>query len=309
MIRALIAMAAALMLTPLPATASPPATGSFIDLPAVKSTNVAPVHVTIWLPPGYAKARTRFPVIYMHDGQNAFFPKQSGYGKVWAADKAMLKLIAAGETKGAIIVAMWSPRDGRARQYFPQKIYADLPPDARAEADLFLQGPVYSDAQLRFLVNELKPMIDKRFRTRPGRDDTYVVGSSMGGLISFYAISQYPKIFGGAACVSTHWPLASPERIDAKRTGAILAVWDRYIRSNLGPPDGRRIWFDHGDQTLDQYYPAYQSEIDRKLIAIGWQPKRDFETRSYPGAAHEENAWAARLDEIFRWLLVPQPAS
>lgn len=300
MIRALLAVLLWLGAA-MPAQAAP--TGSFVDLPRVESANIPPVHVTIWLPPGYQRPGARFPVIYMHDGQNVFFPALSGYNKVWAADKAMLGLIADGATRGAIIVAVWHPGEARARQYFPQQLYENLPPDLRVEADQFLNGPVRSDSYLKFLVTELKPMIDRRYRTLGDRANSFVVGSSMGGLISLYAIARYPAIFGGAACVSTHWPLAAPERVDAARTGAVLGVWDRFIAEDLGAPGRRRIWFDHGDQTLDRFYGAYQAEIDRKLARIGWQRGRDFESRSYPGAAHEENAWAARLPEIFAWLL------
>lgn len=312
MIRWLIAaFAGALMLMGVsPALARKPAAavraaGSFIVLPKVASKNIGPAHVTIWLPPGYAKTRDRWPVIYMHDGQNVFFPKRSGYNKVWAADKAMVKLIGDGTTKGAIIVAV-DHQPARARQYFPQEIYNRLGAELRAEADRFLIGPIYSDAYLRFLVSELKPMIDKRYRTLADAEHSHVMGSSMGGLISLYAIAEYPQVFGRAACVSTHWPLAAPDRVGPAKA-EVLAIWSDFLTERLGAPRGRRIWFDHGDQTLDQFYGPYQTEIDRKLISIGWQPQREFETRSYPGAAHEENAWAARLPEILEWLLATAP--
>ena len=87
----------------------------------------------------------------------------------------------------------------------------------------------------------------------------------------------------------------------------ILGAWDRFLRDDLGPPQGRRIWFDHGDQTLDSFYGPWQVEIDRRMVANGWQPQRDFETKTYVGAGHEENAWAERLPEIFAWLLAEPP--
>ncbi|MBX9813800.1 MAG: esterase family protein, partial [Sphingomonas sp.] len=127
-------------------------------------------------------------------------------------------------------------------------------------------------------------------------------GSSMGGLISLAAIARYPQVFGAAACVSTHWPLVAPDHIEMP-TPELGAVWDRFLAERLGAPAGRRIWFDHGDQTLDQYYGPWQSRVDARLIAIGWRPGEDFETKAYPGTGHEENAWAARLPEIFAWLL------
>lgn len=308
MIRALILLLTLICAGPVLAKKAAVArTGSFVELPALRSTNLPePAHITIWLPPGYATAKARFPVIYMHDGQNVFFPKRSGYNKVWAADKAVLKLIAEGETSGAIIVAI-DHQKARSRQYFPQAIYPMLPAWARADADLFNRGPIYSDAYLKFLVGDLKPLIDKRYRTASDRENTHVVGSSMGALISLYAIAEYPDVFGRAACVSTHWPLSNPPLAEVRRN-EVFGVWDRFLTERLGPPKGRRVWFDHGDQTLDQFYGPYQTAIDRKLIGVGWQPQVDFEMRSYVGAAHEENAWAARLPEIFKWLLAKPPA-
>ena len=81
------------------------------------------------------------------------------------------------------------------------------------------------------------------------------------------------------------------------------ALWKSYLTQHLGKPGGRRLWMDHGDKTLDAAYPAWQPLIDQDVAALGWKKGRDFESRVYPGAAHEENAWAARLDDIFGWLL------
>lgn len=279
--------------------------GRFVDLRAVASAHIPAQHVTIWLPPGYDRGRQRYGVVYMHDGQNVFFPAKSGYGKAWEAGKSLLRLIAAKQVDPVIIVAVWNPGAARARQYYPQALYAGGPRWARDEADRLFKGPVYSDAYLKFLTSELKPMIDRRYRTLADRDHTAIVGSSMGGLISLYAIAEYPLVFGSAGCVSTHWPLSNPVIAPAQRD-ELLALWGKYLTERLGPPDGRRIWFDHGDQTLDGFYGPWQSAIDAKLVSIGWQPGRDMSTRLYQGAAHEEGAWAARLDDVFGWLLGPR---
>lgn len=123
----------------------------------------------------------------------------------------------------------------------------------------------------------------------------------MGGLISLYAIARYPGIFGKAAAVSTHWPLAAPQWTDGERE-QIFDAWQAFIARDLGKPAGRRIWFDHGTATLDGFYEPYQHVIDAALIENGWREGLDFSSRVYEGAAHEENAWAARMDDIFSWL-------
>lgn len=301
-VRRLILLLALVLAASSAATAKRAPEGRFVDLPTVASAHIPAQHVTIWLPPGYDRGRQRYGVVYMHDGQNVFFPAKSGYGKAWEADKSLLRLIAAKQVDPVIIVAVWNPGAARARQYYPQALYTVGPRWARDEADRLFKGPIYSDAYLKFLTSELKPMIDRRYRTLADRDHTSIVGSSMGGLISLYAIAEYPLVFGSAGCVSTHWPLSNPVITPAQQ-GELLALWGKYLTERLGPPEGRRIWFDHGDQTLDGFYGPWQSAIDAKLIAVGWQPGRDMSTRLYQGAAHEEGAWAARLDDVFGWLL------
>jgi hypothetical protein len=84
---------------------------------------------------------------------------------------------------------------------------------------------------------------------------------------------------------------------------ALLALWDGWFAARLGKPDGRRVWLDHGTATLDAFYAPYQQVVDARFAAAGWQKGRDWESKVYEGAEHEENAWAARLPEIFGWLL------
>ncbi|OYY92073.1 MAG: hypothetical protein B7Y45_00870 [Sphingomonas sp. 28-66-16] len=306
MIRALLILAA-LLLPGWAAFAKAPTrtpTGHFVDLPAVKSTNIAPMHVAIWLPPRYAAGKKRYGVVYMQDAENLFFLDKSNFHKVWAADKSVLRLVATKAIDPVIIVGIYSPKGDRSRTYMPQKLYAALPPALKVKADAFMAGPNQSDAYLRFLTGELKPMIDRRYRTLGDPAHTVIAGSSMGALISLYALAEYPGVFGAAACVSTHWPLIDPAEA-ATFEPELLTVWQRYLTDRLGPPAGRHLWFDHGDQTLDRFYGRWQTQIDATLNQIGWRPHQDVETRSYPGAAHEENAWSARLDDVFGWLLGP----
>ncbi len=276
--------------------------GRFVEFPAVPSANIAAPHVVVWLPPGYDAARRRYGVVYMHDGQNLFFPARSNFNKVWAADKSALRLITAKKVPPFIIVGIDQPGKDRGRQYLPNRMYQTVSPETRNGLDAFIGGPVISDAYLRFLVKELKPKIDREFRTIADRRHTAIAGSSMGGLISFYAITQYPDIFGVAGCVSTHWPLASPGDLSDPNAD-VVASWTRYVKNDLGAPKRRRIWFDHGDATLDAYYAPYQKTVDQALQDKGWLLQRDFASRNYAGAAHEENAWAARLDAVFEWML------
>lgn len=294
MIRALLGLLALLTATPSRAD-----NGRFVEIAAVSSVNITPPHVVVWLPPGYDASKARYPVVYMHDGQNVFFPERSGFNKVWAADKSALRLIASHRVKPFIIVAVDHPGAERYRQYFPQAIDDAAPPALRAVFEN--EGSVYGDRYLKFLVTELKPRIDHDYRTLSDMRHTAVVGSSMGGLISCYAFVEYPKVFGRAGCVSTHWLLTMPDKLPVGANPVVM--WEDYLTRKLGRPAGRRLWMDHGTETLDAYYDPWQRRIDARLGQLGWRQGRDFESRVYPGAAHEENAWAARLDDIFAWLL------
>lgn len=278
--------------------------GRFVEIAAAPSTQpaIAPPHVTVWLPPGYQSSRRRYGVVYMQDGQNVFFADRAAFGHVWAADKSLLRLIAAKRIAPVIVVAIDNPGGTRYRQYFPQALYAAATPALRDQFDALAKGRITGDAYVAFLTHDLKPMIDRRFRTLSDAAHTAIVGSSMGGLISCYAFVRAPIVFGKAACVSTHWPLADPQNVGPFHP-ELAAIWKHWLDAHLGAPRGRKLWMDHGTATLDAAYAPWQDAIDGDLTALGWRRGRDFVSRTYPGASHEEKAWAARLDDIFAWLL------
>ncbi len=268
----------------------------------VPSAFVPQTIVTVWLPPGYARETgRRYPVVYMHDGQNLFFKERSGYNKIWAADRSALRLIAARKVRPFIIVGVDHPGKERYQQYFPTKVAEPLL-RRRIESSA---GPLKGDAYLRFLADELKPLIDRVYRTRPQAKFTAVAGSSMGGLISLYALAERPGVFGKAAAVSTHFALIGPDDL-AKAPGlgeTIKGAWRVYLYNQLRAPKRRKLWMDHGTATLDAHYAPYQQVVDAEVRRLGWRQGRNFESRVYQGAEHDENAWAVRLDDIFGWLL------
>jgi enterochelin esterase-like enzyme len=274
--------------------------GRFVTF--AQPADIGPVTVTVWLPPGYDRGSRRYPVLYMHDGQNVFFPKRSGFNKVWAADKAALQLIRVRKTAPFLIVAVDHPGPARYLRYFPTRVVS-APFAAGIEAHA--KGKLAGDSYLTFLADTLKPVIDGRFRTRPEPRHTAVAGSSMGGLISLYALAERADVFGKAAAVSTHSPLVDPDLLarEPAMAAGVKADWTRYLATRLGAPQGRKLWMDHGTETLDAGYAPYQAVLDAGVAKAGWARGRDFESRVYQGTPHEENAWAARLPEVLGWLL------
>ena len=118
------------------------------------------------------------------------------------------------------------------------------------------------------------------------------MGSSMGGLILLYAMSKYPKAFGGAACLSTHWPIGDGVMLD-------------YLQGHLPGPATRRLYFDRGTATLDAAYPAYQDLAAGLVRAGGYAEGRNFATRVFEGDAHDEASWSKRAEIPLRFLLAP----
>jgi predicted alpha/beta superfamily hydrolase len=276
--------------------------GRFDEMQVSASGDMPATGVTIWLPPGYDKGNRRYPVVYMHDAQNLFFLERSNFKKIWAADKSALRLISAKKISPFIIVGINQPGEARYAQYFPQGLYGAASPELRGKFDVMTKQPLYGDAYLRWLTGTLKPMIDMAYRTKRDRDHSAIAGSSMGGLISCYAFTRYPKVFGRAACVSTHWPMGNPMET-AGFKDELVKLWADEFARGIGKPGKRRLWMDHGDQTLDAFYPPYQADMTKEVEKLGWKQDRDFVARAYPGTAHDENAWAARMDDIFGWTL------
>lgn len=276
--------------------------GRLIEYERVAAQGLPDQRLTIWLPPGYDTSDARFPVLYMHDGHNLFDVKNSNFNKIWAADKAMLAAVKSGKVEPHIIIGIWAPGRDRHRQYLPRSLYDKTAGNLRQQLDGMTAGGVISDRYLAWIAGPLKSWVDSSFRTRPGRDDTAIVGSSMGGLMSCYAFLERPEVFGRAGCVSSHWPAVDPRSVEGD-SAELKALWDGWFAARLGAPGGRRVWMDHGTATLDAFYAPYQQVVDARFASAGWQRGRDWESRVYPGAEHEENAWAARLPEVFGWLL------
>lgn len=273
----------------------PRITGTVERLEKFESKHVAPRYVDVWLPPGYslpgAKQR-RYPVIYVHDGQNVFDPASSFIGVDWGIDETMTRLIGEKKIPEALIVAIWNTPK-RLSEYMPQK-----PLEQLAEADLdamfkSVRREPLGDAYLRYLVTELKPAIDARYRTLPDRAHTSLMGSSLGGLISLYAVCEYPDVFGGAACLSTAWQVAN-------------GVTVRELKKSLPDPRTHRLYFDFGTGTNDGSIEPFQEKVDALLKESGYTNGVNWVTQKFPGEEHSERAWRKRVHLPLQFLLNPK---
>lgn len=244
-------------------------------------------HVEVWLPPGYDDQRdTRYPVLYMHDGQNLFDPRIANTGIDWGVDEAVTRLVQRGRISPVIVVGVWST-SARGPEYSPWHGATDY---------------------ARFLTQELMPRVNREFRTLTGPANTAVMGSSMGGLLSFYLVTRHPEAFGACGCVSTHFPLS--EAVVARYFPGLAgsATPDstpyilRDITAGLTVPPGARYWFDYGTLGLDSAYAPTHEAVRAWLRNQGLVEDRDFVVRRYDGADHNEASWRRRLEDPLTFL-------
>lgn len=289
--------------------AAPQAGGRFIDIEPFPSQFVTPRKVRIWLPPDYNE-QERYDSLYMHDGQNLFEPAASFAHGAWDVDKHLVALREANAIRPTIVIAIWNGQSYRSREYGPQEPIESLAPELQARIPRpSADGGTspQSDAYLKFLAEELVPYVDQHFPTIAQRDHRFLMGSSMGGLISLYALSKYPALFGGAGCLSIHWIIATNPQLTTPPDRATLAViaqsYRTWLQQHLPTAGHHKIYFDHGDQGLDALYGEHQQQIDQLVRAKNYQQNKDWVTRYFAGTDHNEKAWRARLAEPLRFLL------
>jgi predicted alpha/beta superfamily hydrolase len=257
--------------------------------------------VRIWLPPGYDNSRRSYRTLYMLDGQFAFAGDSDGTN--FAADERVERLAAADRIQPALIVAVDNLEEDRFLQYMPQSIYDRAKGDLRAAIDREIARtggkPLVSRQFVRFLTARLKPHVDARYRTLPGRLDTAIFGASMAGVMAGAIFVEGSQAFGRGACMSPNWPIYDQRFVEHPQ---LLSLWPAYF-ARLGAPAGRRLWLDHGTEMMDAGMAPHQMGIARRLAKLGWRPGRNLETRVYQGAGHAFAQTAVQMDEMLTWLL------
>lgn len=264
-------------------------TGRLLVLPDFYSPQLNNTRdLLVYLPQSHdADGTRRYPVIYVHDGQN-LFDANTSYAGEWRVDETMTALEAEGIA--AIIVGIPTMGADRIHEYSP---FADRMSKGR--------GALY----LRFIVETVKPLIDGEFRTLPDRANTGLLGSSMGGLISLYGFFEHPRVFGLAGVVSPALWFGG---------GAIYGYVARQ------PHQDGRIYLDVGTQEAGSakktgwLSPAWRQSPSQRyvngvrkmrdlLIQKGYSENETLRYVEEEGGLHNEDAWARRLPEMLRWLL------
>jgi enterochelin esterase-like enzyme len=290
----------------LPWSETPPAvrTGRIERLHAVPSRNVDARPIDVWLPHDYAPDK-RYAVLYMQDGQNLFDASQTWNKSAWNVHEALAKLMQQGEVQDTIVVGIPSNGKYRYSEYYPEKYLALAPQAVRDDYVRRAQwGRTLGDAYLRYIVEELKPAIDKTYSTRTEAGGTFLMGSSMGAMVSLYALCEYPGVFGGVAALSTHWigkpgVWGAPNKL---QNAALPLAAFNYLSRHLPKPGTHRLYFDHGTLGLDAVYGVHQSFFDVVGADLGFTADQ-WLSRVFEGTGHSEADWAARVEVPLRFLL------
>ena len=275
--------------------------GSLFRVDSFPSNFITPRPVDVWLPDGYSKDK-KYSVLYMHDGQNLFDETTTWNKQEWKVDEWATQLMSEGKTKDFIVVGIHNIPQIRWQDLFPEKAMAYMNVKIKDSLTALakkrnINVDFKGDEYLKFLVEELKPVIDHQYSVYTDKSHTFVAGSSMGGLMSMYAISEYPEVFEGAACVSTHWVGAMP----MPNNPYPEAIF-KYMEANLPKAASHRLYFDYGNKTLDQHYPQYAPRVDVILKAKGYS-KANSENLFFEGTDHSESSWNKRLDQPLTFLL------
>ncbi len=240
--------------------------------------------VLVYLPPGYRRfSRKRYPVLYLHDGQNVFDAATAFAGVEWGVDETAERLIRKQLIEPLIIVAIANMGEDRIHEYAPTRGVID----ARAKRKKRSRG--LARLYGHFLIDELKPYIDRKYRTKPGAEFTGLGGSSLGGLVTLAIGILYPRAFSRLVVMSPSiW-------------------WDDFAIYRLvdsieqKPP--LKIWLDTG--TAEPGWDQARELRDR-LVEKGWRLFDDLKYLEVEGADHSEAAWAARVDPALRFLFPPR---
>ena len=231
--------------------------------------------IWIYLPKGYATSSKIYPVLYMQDGQNLFNDQTASFGE-WGVDECLDTLEKA-ITSECIVVGIDHGGENRVSEYCPYDYSMKnsfVTPDTKGEGKAYVE----------FLVKNLKPYIDSKFRTKKGREYTYIAGSSMGGLISEYAILTYPEVFGAAGIFSPAFWIAPFIFEEASKSES--NVLSRFYMYGGGKESGNMI-----------------SDIEKMYDVLGKKKRYEIERSINPIGEHKEKFWQQAFPEFYTWLM------
>ena len=268
--------------------------GTLIRIDSFQSSFIGRRTIDIWLPDDYNKEE-KSALLFMHDGQMLFDSSTTWNGQEWGVDELFTDQGSAFER--TVVVGIHNGDTKRHAEYFPQKSADYLSEELLIDFEDKMEFPLSADRYLQFLVEELYPYILDNYNVYENPESTFIAGSSMGGLISWYALCEYPNIFGGAACLSTHWPM-----FYSNEDNPMPAAFMSYLEDHIPLEEKPKFYFDTGTETLDSLYPVHQARVDSLFRSKGYDEDR-FLSLIFEGKDHTERSWRERLSVPIGFLL------
>jgi len=272
-----------------------------LDDPQLGSRKMA-----VWAPKN-TSSKDSLQVLVLMDGQMLFDGTTTWNQQEWRVDEIMDSLMLQKAIPPTLVVGLWHAEKQRRAEYFPQKVYEQLSREELVRVQELWQATLestdqvplpYSDNFTEWIAQKVLPYVYTQYPTAHRTPQhTFIGGSSMGGLLAWYAHLEHPEIFGGSMSMSTHWP-----GLYTLENNPLPAAFKNYLEKNLPTTPMGSWYFDTGYQTLDAMYPAWQAQVDEVLAAKGYGP-RHWQTRYEPKGAHTEQDWARRLPDALVWLL------
>lgn len=250
--------------------------------------------VDVWVP---KDLNPKTPVLVMHDGRNIFDEQDSFSGTTWGVIPAIKNEL---RSPAPMVIGVWGQSDQtRLRELSPEQIVkVDIEHFWKHVTEPYKTTGTepFGDSYVSLIADAIVPYLLLRYQVEHSADRTAVMGASMGGLMSMYALGQRPEVFGTAICFSTHWIFGEEKMVEG-------------LVDRLPEAGTHRIWTDTGNIELDQYYPPFHELAAARLRARGYGKTDDLVTSLYPNTGHHESYWARRVAEALNWWLKAPPRS
>ena len=265
-----------------------------------------PRNVSVWRPPTpFWDGKRPLPVWYFHDGQNLWDPRRGYGGQTWNLDSLMEFALSRGLMEPCLIVSLDnSPQ--RFRDYLPPPCLVGLDQGCRDTLQKERPGTALGQTYAHWMADVLQPWLTMQYPVDTHPTSHYLMGASMGGLISSYTAALRPDRFGGAACLSTHWPLSLQRNLLEMSLPYRTWLAERLSGSLAPGKTLHSLYMDHGDQTLDAFYPVHQRAFDSTLQKRGLAAGFRYRSEAIAGAAHTEKDWSQRCLQAMIWVMKGQ---
>lgn len=258
--------------------------------------------VDVWLPPNY-DTNYKYPVIYFNDGQMLFDANSTWNGQEWRIDETMNDFINTGNSP-YVVVGIYNAGKLRHQEYLPEDII-DIVNSYQTENEEInnvikakQNGEIFSNNYLEFLTKELRPMIEKQFSVSKHFSQNFIAGSSMGGLISYYACMKQRNLWGGMIALSSHWPV-----VFSLDDNPFPQAFLDYTRSNISLGHNQQIWYlGTGTETLDSMYANAHENMVKMVLGTGKIQKNNFKHEVFQGMNHSEDAWSQQFPKALKFI-------